>query len=247
MTHSGHRPMRRRLYAVRAAVVWICGPLAYLVLEAVAAAAFRQHYRYGHNFISDLGVPSRDSPLALLMNIGFCLQGILFFAGAILIVRAFEPRKARLFLTLAAENAVGNILIAAFHSGPAAQADGTARVHAIGALLAIVGGNAAIVAGTSIIRDVRGPRWYRGGIGRARGARPAQLRDVCRRDGRARSASAARSVGAMQRLFDRRVANVHRHLAAGSRSLTAFGTVAIRTARAFRISYNANQPTPWRH
>ncbi len=161
MTHTGHHSMRRRLYAVRAAVVWICGPVAYLVLEALAAAAFRQHYRYGHNFISDLGVPSRDSPLALLMNIGFCLQGILFLAGAILIVRAFEPRKARLFLTLAAENAVGNILIAAFHSGPAAQADGTARVHAIGALLAIVGGNAAIVAGTSIIRDVRGPRWYR--------------------------------------------------------------------------------------
>jgi hypothetical membrane protein len=162
MTHSGHRPMRRRSYAVGAAVVWICGPLAYLALEAVAAAEFRQHYRYGHNFVSDLGVPSRESPLALLMNIGFCLQGILFFAGAILIVRAFEPRKAGLFLALAAENAVGNILIAAFHSGPAAQADGTARVHAIGALLAIVGGNAAILAGTSIIRDVRGPLWYRG-------------------------------------------------------------------------------------
>ena len=90
------------------------------------------------------------------MDSAFCLQGVLFFAGAILIVRAFEPRKAGLFLTLAAANALGNLLIAAFHSGPTARADGTAWVHATGALLAIVGGNAAIPAGSFI-----GPRWYR--------------------------------------------------------------------------------------
>jgi hypothetical membrane protein len=150
------QPSRRRLYAGCAAVAWTSAGLAYLTLEAVAAAAFRPHYSYAHNFISDLGIPSDDSPLAWLMNTAFCLQGTLFLVGAILSVRAVAPRKAGLFVTLAAANAVGNLLIAAFHSGPAARADGTAWVHAIGAVLAIVGGNAAILAGSRIVSG-----WHR--------------------------------------------------------------------------------------
>jgi hypothetical membrane protein len=121
------------------AVAWITGPLTYLILEAIAAAAF-PHFSYAHNFISDLGVPA--SPRAWTMNAAFCVQGTLFLVGAVFLVRAFEKRSARLFLTLAAANAVGNILIAVFHSGVAA--------HAVGAVLAIVGGNTAILAGSRI-------------------------------------------------------------------------------------------------
>ncbi len=138
-------PPRSRLGA---AVAWIIGPLTYLTLEAIAAAAF-PHYSYGQNFISDLGVTA--SPRAWAMNTAFCVQGTLFLLGAILTVRAYEKRSARIFLILATANAVGNILIAVFHSGSAAQADGTAWVHATGAVLAIVGGNAAILAGSSLI------------------------------------------------------------------------------------------------
>ncbi|MDT5044709.1 MAG: hypothetical protein QOG75_562 [Mycobacterium sp.] len=147
---------RRHSYAVGAAVAWLSAGLAYLTLEAVAAAAFRPHYSYARDLISDLGIPSDDSPLAWLMNTAFCLQGTLFLVGAILSVRAVAPRKARAFVTLAAANAVGNLLIAAFHSGPAARADGTAWVHAVGAVLAIVGGNAAILAGSRIVSG-----WHR--------------------------------------------------------------------------------------
>jgi hypothetical membrane protein len=136
------------------------GGLAYLTLEAVAAEAFRPHYSYAHNYISDLGATSGfDSPRAWLMNTAFCLQGSLFLGGAILATRAVRTRKPWLFLTFAAANAVGNILIAIFHSGAAAPADGTAWVHATGAVLAIVGGNAAILAGSAVLG---GPRWYRG-------------------------------------------------------------------------------------
>ncbi len=116
---------------------WLVGALTYLTLEAVAAAAFRPHYSYAHNFISDLGVPGLRSPLAWLMNMGFCVNGLLFLIGAVAV------SKARRFLALAAANAVGNVLIALFHSGSAA--------HALGAVLAIVGGNAAILAGSSIV------------------------------------------------------------------------------------------------
>jgi hypothetical membrane protein len=134
-----------------AAVAWLSSGLTYLTLEGIAAAAFRPHYSYADNFISDLGIPSGNSPLAWLMNIAFCLQGTLFLLGAILTVRAVAPPKAGLFLTFAAANAAGNLLIAAFHSGPAAHASGTGWVHAVGAVLAIVGGNAAILAGSRVI------------------------------------------------------------------------------------------------
>ena len=141
---------------VSAAVAWTSAGLAYLTLEAVAAAAFQPHYSYARNLISDLGIPSDDSPLAWLMNTAFGVQGTLFLVGAILTARAVAPRKARAFVTLAAANAVGNLLIAAFHSGPAARAEETAWVHAIGAVLAIVGGNAAILAGSRIVSG-----WHR--------------------------------------------------------------------------------------
>jgi hypothetical membrane protein len=131
--HTGSRPRA-------AAAAWITAALSYVILEAVAAAAFRPHYSYARNFISDLGIPSH-SPLAWLMNVAFCLQGTLFLAGAVAL------SKARLFLAFAAANTIGNVVIAAFHSGPSP----TAGAHVIGAVLAIVGGNAAVLAGSSII------------------------------------------------------------------------------------------------
>ena len=101
-----------------------------------------------------------DSPLAYLMNSAFYLQG-LCFSLAPCMARAFQSEKAGLFLALAATNAVGNDLVGTVHGGPIAAADGTTCVHGTGAVLAIAGGNAAILAGSSIIRNAGGPRWYR--------------------------------------------------------------------------------------
>lgn len=159
----------RRLCAVSAAVIWIGAAGGYLALEAIAAAGFRPHYSYRQNYISDLGVTSRDvfhdrpvdSPLAYLMNAGFCLQGICFLAGAVLMVGVVGSRKAGLFLTFAAANALGNILVGTVHSGPIAEADGTVWVHRLGAVLAILGGNIAILAGSALIRKAGAAQWYR--------------------------------------------------------------------------------------
>lgn len=114
-------------------IAWIAGPVTYLILEAVAASAF-PHYSYAHNLISDLGASA--SPRSAVMNIAFCIQGTLFLVGALFFSRA------RLFLTFATENALGNILVAIFHRGVPA--------HGVGAVLAIVGGNAAILAGSRV-------------------------------------------------------------------------------------------------
>jgi hypothetical membrane protein len=150
---------RRRLWATGAAAAWLVAALGYLIMEAVAVAG-RPDYSYGRNFISDLGVPSA-SPLAWVMNTAFCLQGTFFLLGAALIAVAFGSRQAGMFLVFAAMNAVGNITVAAVHSGPIAHADGTIWLHETGALLAIVGGNAAIMAGAFVVGRLDGPRWYR--------------------------------------------------------------------------------------
>ena len=160
-------PNRRRLFALGAAAFWIGAGVGYLVLEAVAAVGFRPHYSYAQNYVSDLGVPSPgtlhgrviDSPLAHLMNAAFCLQGISFLAGAVLMVCAVGRRKSRLFLSFAAMNAVGNVLVGTIHSGHGA--DGIAWLHAVGAVLAIAGGNMAIPAGSALLRDAGASRRYR--------------------------------------------------------------------------------------
>lgn len=133
------------------AACWLVAGVVYPSLEAAAAAAV-PGYRYGHDFISDLGRP--DSPLSLSMNTAFAVQGTLFFAGAALLVRATKSRKAVSFIGFAAANLIGNLVVAAVPSGQA----GIAWMHVTGAVLAIAGGNAAILAGRPL---VDGPRSYR--------------------------------------------------------------------------------------
>jgi hypothetical membrane protein len=155
------RPPNRRLHAVGAAACWLGAGIGYLVAEAVVAAAFRPEYSYVHDYISDLG-RAIDSPLSPLMNFAFCLQGTGFLAGAVFAGRASGGRNLGLFVTLATANALGNILVGAFHSGSLAEADGTVWVHRAGAVLAIVAGNCAILAGSRILRNAGAARWYRG-------------------------------------------------------------------------------------
>jgi hypothetical membrane protein len=136
-----------------AAACWIVAGGGYLTLEAVAAAAFQPSYGYATNFISDLGRPSL-SALAPVMNGAFYLQGTGFFAAAILVSRTERFSKTGLFVSLAATNAVGNYVVGTIHSGGPWP-------HVAGAVLAIVGGNAAVLAGSSVLRRAGAAPWYR--------------------------------------------------------------------------------------
>lgn len=132
------------------AACWLTAGVAYASLEAIAAAAY-PGYRYAHDFVSDLGRP--DSPLGYLMNTGFAVQGTLFFTGAALLARTIRDRS-RVFVALAAANMIGNVIVATVPSGP----EGIPWLHVSAAVLAIVGGNAAILAGSPL---VIAPRYYR--------------------------------------------------------------------------------------
>jgi len=145
---------------VGGAVAWIGAAVGFLVLEAVAAAAVAPGYDYAENYISALGVPAR-SPLAAAMNTAFYAQGILFLVGSFLVVRGSAAAHSGLFLALVATNTVGNIAVATVHAGSAPSASGSAWLHGLGAVLALVAGNAAIVAGSSRLAQSVGVRWYR--------------------------------------------------------------------------------------
>jgi hypothetical membrane protein len=91
---------------VAGAVCWLVGVLQYFVVQFVVAAAWTTPYSLVDNYISDLGntrcgmfaVPRGTpayvcSPEHALMNVSFCLAGLLTLAGVLLLWRAW-PRRA---------------------------------------------------------------------------------------------------------------------------------------------------------
>lgn len=113
--------------------------LQYLVLEAVAAAAWHDPpYRYTFNYISDLG--AAGSPLAVVMNVAFLVQGTGFLVVGLVVAAHVRGPRRLLVAALASAHAVGNVLVAAF---PSSSGSG---FHLAGAVLAIAGGNLAAIA-----------------------------------------------------------------------------------------------------
>ncbi|MBO1902483.1 DUF998 domain-containing protein [Leucobacter weissii] len=161
-TTTPHATRSTRL-TVGAILLFLNG-LTYVILEAITASAWRDpDYSYSYNYISDLGVPDVaefqgrmiDSPLHLVMNTAFVLHGVVFIVAAALIWRAISrPGLRWAFLVLAVVHGAGISLVGLFHGSQAAVEDGTAVLHGLGALLAIVGGNAAaIIAGIDLLRQ----------------------------------------------------------------------------------------------
>lgn len=112
------------------------GASVYLASEALAAKAL-PGYSYLYNYLSDLGV-------ATVVNVGFVVHGALFAVGAVVVTHGAEPVLTRRgFVAAAAVNALGNVVIAVFPS----YLDTKVPWHGIGAGLAIIGGNLALVVG----------------------------------------------------------------------------------------------------
>ena len=121
-----------------AAVMWLLSAAVYLTCEAVAAAR-APGYSYVQNYISDLGVSA-------VMNVGaFMLHGSLLLLGAVAVAFAYPIGgwAGRSFVLAALANAIGNVLVGTFPSGASAAAD--VNWHVIGAGLAIVAGNVAVI------------------------------------------------------------------------------------------------------
>ncbi|MBD8507935.1 DUF998 domain-containing protein, partial [Hoyosella sp. G463] len=148
-----------RAPAVPAAFVLAAAAAWYLACEAAAAVAF-PGYSYSRNYISDLGIPVPgisggrviDSPLAWVMNAGFIGHGVLLVLGAFLLARA-APSGSRHapFLVLALVHGAGIILVGAFPAELDTSSGATMGWHVAGAVMAIVGGNLAVIAGGAFV------------------------------------------------------------------------------------------------
>ncbi|MGC4813353.1 DUF998 domain-containing protein [Micromonospora sp. DT228] len=139
-----------------AAAAFLLGPVIYLAAEAITAAAWKSpSYSYADNWISDLGSATAgvfqgrelDSPLHVVMNSGFIIQGVLFGIAAVLLSRMISGRRTFTAVT-GIVTMIGYILVGTFHGSLQAQQNGTLPLHFTGATLAILGGNVlALVLG----------------------------------------------------------------------------------------------------
>ena len=133
-----------------AAAAFLVGSAIYLAAEAIAASAWKDPaYSYADNWISDLGSATSgvfqgrelNSPLNVVMNSGFIIQGLLFGLAVVLLSRTLTGR-ARIFTgVMGIVATIGYVLVGTFHGSLQAQQDGTLWLHFTGATLAILGAN----------------------------------------------------------------------------------------------------------
>lgn len=134
------------------AALWVVAALWYFLAEALAAAAM-PGYDYVIHYVSELGAPL-ISPRAALMNAAFFVQGLFFPVAAMLVIGRSGARKSLPFLVFATISGVGNVLVSLVHAGTGSN------WHLAGAVLAIAGGNAAILAGTLVLGREIAPTAY---------------------------------------------------------------------------------------
>jgi hypothetical membrane protein len=118
------------------ACAWLL-TLQFFLVEAIAAARV-PGYSYATNTISALG--GLASPAHRLMDASFLLQGVLILAGALFLRPALRGRGARLAPVLLAVSAVGVVLVGIF------PLDTYTRMHAVGAVLHLVGAGLGLLA-----------------------------------------------------------------------------------------------------
>ena len=119
------------------ACAWLL-TLQFFVVEAVAQSRFAGPYTRADDVISALG--AADSPARQLMNTSFVAQGALILAGALLLRPALLRGAASAVPVLLGAAALGVLLVGVF------PMDGNATVHAIGAVLYLLGGGLGLIA-----------------------------------------------------------------------------------------------------
>jgi len=159
---AGRRTARARgqLKIRVGAIMWIAGPVLFLIGQLVAQSAWRTRYNWMANPISDLGAVHCQragtgyplpryvcSPLHGVMNVSVVALGALLAGGVLLTARCWGPgaasRGARSMLTAAA---AGTVLVGLVPE------DVNLNVHLLGAVLGIAVGNCGFILAGLISR-----------------------------------------------------------------------------------------------
>nr|WP_239521015.1 DUF998 domain-containing protein [Blastococcus saxobsidens] len=112
--------------------------LQFFVLETLAEARYEGPYSRVDDVISALG--AADSAGRQLMNASFVVQAALIVGGGLLLRPALRGAAARVTPWLLGAAAVGVLLVGVFPT------DGNGTMHAIGAVLYLVGGGLGLIA-----------------------------------------------------------------------------------------------------
>jgi hypothetical membrane protein len=119
------------------AIAWLL-TLQFFVLETLAQARYEGPYSRADDVISTLG--AAESAARQLMNASFVVQGALILAGALLLRPVLLRGAGQVAAVLFGAAAVGVVLVGVFPT------DGNGTVHAIGAVLYLLGGGLGLIA-----------------------------------------------------------------------------------------------------
>jgi hypothetical membrane protein len=119
------------------AIAWLL-TLQFFVVEAIAQVRFEGAYSRADDVISALG--ASDSAARQLMNASFVVQAALILGGALLLRPVLVRGAGQVARILLGASALGVLLVGAFPT------DGNATLHAVGAMLYLVGGGLGLIA-----------------------------------------------------------------------------------------------------
>ncbi|HZB19450.1 MAG TPA: DUF998 domain-containing protein [Blastococcus sp.] len=119
------------------AIAWLL-TLQFFVLETLAQARYEGPYSRAEDVISALG--AADSAARQLMNASFVVQAALILAGALLLRPVLLRGAGQVAPVLLGASALGVLLVGVFPT------DGNGTMHAIGAVLYLVGGGLGLIA-----------------------------------------------------------------------------------------------------
>jgi hypothetical membrane protein len=119
------------------AIAWLL-TLQFFVVEAVAQSRFAGAYSRTRDVISDLG--TAESAARELMNASFVVQGALIAAGTLLLRPLLLRSAGQVAPVLLGAAAFGVLMVGVFPS------DGSAGLHATGAVLYLAGGGLGLIA-----------------------------------------------------------------------------------------------------
>ena len=126
-----------------AGIVLLIGSLYYLIAEAISATFFNASIfnTYVFHTISELGIPNGNSPLFWLMNSAFILIGLVLFFAVFYKFKDFIVKNNIIISIFTFITSIGVIIVGLIHGGNPL----TLGYHAMGAVMAILGGNILLV------------------------------------------------------------------------------------------------------
>ena len=126
-----------------AGIVLLIGSLYYLIAEAISATFFNASIfnTYVFHTISELGIPNGNSPLFWLMNSAFILIGLTLLFAVFYKFKDFIVKNNIIISIFTFITSIGVIVVGLIHGGNPL----TLGYHAMGAVMAILGGNILLV------------------------------------------------------------------------------------------------------